>query len=164
MPTLREDVDAQATAGAGGPPRSLDPWTADSLARLIAVNLVGVVLIGLGWYQSSGQGDVRTELSWLEVAIAGALIAGLGNAAWLVRGRRQVRIAVAAAMNPLFSLESVAVAAPRAGATTAQVLIWVPRTGRVHDGSCPLVSGKDVRLATAEQARTLTRCEICLDI
>ena len=163
MATLREAVERRESLHGPRPPRSYEPWTAEGLARLIAGNVAGVLLIGLGWYQSSGQGDIRTDLSWLEVTIAGALLAGIVDAAWLMRGRRRVRAAVAAALDPILTadLEGGTAKSPD---RAAEVLLWVPGTQRMHDAGCPLVRGKDMRVATAAQRRSLTRCEVCLDL
>ncbi len=162
---LRAAVDRREAA-APAAVRSFDPWSADALVRVVAANIAALILVGLAWYQSSGESVIRTQLSWLELSVAGAVLAGVVNANWLLRGRRTVVAASAAALEPLQELDldlprGAAAATTAAAAGKAEPVLWVPGTERFHRADCKLVAGKDVRVVTASQRSQLHGCEVC---
>lgn len=54
------------------------------------LNAAGATLAVLGWWQASDAITVRSQVPWTNVAVAGLILSGLGNALWLVAGRRAV--------------------------------------------------------------------------
>lgn len=129
--------------------------------RLVAANAAALILVVLAWYQISGENSIRTQLTWLEVCIGGAVIAAIVDAHWLLRGRRMVNQATAAALEPLRELDLGfdTVDVPRQA--DAEPVLWVPGTERFHRADCALVAGKDVRVVTAAQRGQLEGCEVC---
>jgi len=54
------------------------------------LNLVGVVLLALGWLGASGRVTLRAQAPYLNLAVAGILLAGIGNALYLMAQRRSL--------------------------------------------------------------------------
>ena len=49
---------------------------------------VGAVAIVVSWYVCAGDVTFSQQVGPIDAAVAGLLVAGLGNATWLLRGRR----------------------------------------------------------------------------
>lgn len=142
--------------------RGIPPWTSNELTQVVISNAVGLVLIAVSWYQVAGQLTTRDELAWLNVGVVGIAIAGVANAMWLLRGRRNIglaRVMVLPDVPPRAKtawddrLSEDLDNSPVAGATMT----------RYHRPSCPLVEGKSVRAGSRrdhERAGKLP-CELC---
>jgi hypothetical protein len=66
--------------------RNSVPWTAEDLVRWIFASAVGGVLVGVGWYVAAGQARDTHQIGPLDLAIAGAVLGGVANVIWLLRG------------------------------------------------------------------------------
>lgn len=132
-------VDAAPRADSTG-----SPWPVGWLVSLLASTLLGLAAILTGWYGASGEGLLAEQVPWLNLAVAGGVIAGLGNSAWLLRGRRSVGELRRAL---LLAQPAVAPAAPlEVEAMPLLMADWVQADGmrKVHRPDCPMVAGKPV--------------------
>jgi hypothetical protein len=69
-------------------PRGALFWRAEDLLRWgITVGLGGIV-IAVAWYICSGDATFGQQVGPADAAVAGLLVAGVGNATWLLKGRR----------------------------------------------------------------------------
>ena len=145
------------------PGGSSDPWSPDHMTRVIAANLLGAALILAGAYQATAAADVRTRLSWLNFAIAGAILAGAANALWLQRARRVVgdeRAALLEAIRErLADIGHGGVASPTAALLAHGVVI----TGAdvVHRPGCPLTENRRIEPRDRDRWAGLRPCDIC---
>jgi hypothetical protein len=138
------------------------PWTVNSLLLLVFGNVVALVLIVAGWYGASTRGTVSSQGSWVDTAILGAILAGVLDCVWLLRGRR----AVGQQRRALITAESwrVTSGVPPQVAGTATTgesgpLVRVAGMIRVHHSDCPLVVGKATKVV--RRPANQPRCGIC---
>src|SRR5207237_7975300 len=66
------------------------PWRLGDAMSLLTLNAVGIALVIAGWYVAGGRLLLHHAVSGANVAIAGIIVAGVGNAVWLLTGRRAV--------------------------------------------------------------------------
>jgi hypothetical protein len=57
----------------------------------VALNLVGIVLIGVAFFGASGQAKVGTAFPYINLGVAGILVVAIGNTIYLQGFRRAVR-------------------------------------------------------------------------
>jgi hypothetical protein len=131
------------------------PWTAPDAVAVVATQAVGVVAIVIGWYEAGGQRSAGRQMAWVATAVAGLVVAAVGNAAWLGRARRRIGQRSAWARLALIDTRPAVVADDR-------VLI-VPGARRFHTPECLLVDGKATVAMTIEEARAAGResCGVC---
>lgn len=131
------------------------PWQVGWCLALLSTTAVGLIAVLYGWYGASGQGVLARQMPFLSTALAGTVVAGLGNCGWLLRGRRSVgelrRSLLVAAPPSARPAEAVATSAP-AG--------WVQAPGMTlrHLASCLLVAGKQVCAVELDAAPA---CAVC---
>jgi hypothetical protein len=128
------------------------------VVRIVVANAVALVLLVAGWYHAAGAGDVRTQLTWLNLSLAGLAVSAVSNGLWLLRGRQVVGLARVAMLPdvPKRHANTSTLAPPGAVVTSKGMT-------RFHRPGCPLVAGRSVRdgSATALVERGLSPCEIC---
>ncbi len=66
------------------------PWRLGDAMSLLTLNAVGVALLVTGWFMAGGRLLLHDQVPGANVAIAGIIVAGVGNAVWLLSGRRAV--------------------------------------------------------------------------
>ena len=54
----------------------------------VVLNVVGLVLLALGWVAVSGKVTLSDQAPYLNIAVAGLLLAGVGNALYIMATRR----------------------------------------------------------------------------
>jgi drug/metabolite transporter (DMT)-like permease len=62
--------------------------TRKSAVPTIVLNVAGLLLLVLGWVAVSGQVTLSDQAPSLNIAVAGLLLAGVGNALYLMSTRR----------------------------------------------------------------------------
>lgn len=67
------------------------PWSRLDALRSALLIAVGAVLWLLGWHWVSGRPAMHDQIVPLNLAIVGLVLAGAGQAAWFLTGRRAVR-------------------------------------------------------------------------
>jgi len=71
------------------PPRAASgPWPRAAVSSVVSLNGIGLALVLGGWYVAAGQLLLRDQVAGSNVAIAGIVVAGAGNAVWVLTGRR----------------------------------------------------------------------------
>lgn len=66
------------------------PWRPGDLVALYLANLVGAAVLTVAWLEASGYVSLQHQVPWLDAAIAGVIVAAVGNVSWLLVGRRSV--------------------------------------------------------------------------
>lgn len=136
------------------------PWSAEQLARLVVSQLTAFAVIMVAWYQTSGTGLVQRQLAWLCVGVVGLVVAGAGNALWLLRGLRHIQLAQRAAL-PAATRSRPEPAPAKSGA--APLLVSGASLTRYHLPDCALVAGKETFAAPRPGHEPADRrpCEVC---
>jgi hypothetical protein len=125
-------------------------WARTDLVLIVAANVVGAVLILIGWLGSSDALTLSDSVDWLKVGIVGVIFAGICNGLFLLRGRRAVGLARRAVLG-------IPRTRPIGTDTAAPALVALAGSTRVHVPTCPMVLGKPVQPATDD----LQPCELC---
>lgn len=141
-------------------------WRAEDLFRwAVAVGLGGVV-VAVSWYVCAGEVSFSQQVGPTDVAVAGLVVAGIGNVGWLLKGRRALgeRRRALVADVPLADRTQVDVVSvvPR----PADVDLYVGGDGmeRFHRPECVLTSGRRdwKSMSRAEhQAAGREPCGVC---
>jgi hypothetical protein len=139
------------------------PWSADHLARLVVSQLGAFAVIVVVWFQTSGTGMVQRQLAWLGLGVVGLLVAGAGNALWLLRGLRRIQLAQRAVLPDAQRAQAArpAPSPPEAGAVS--LLVSGASMTRYHLAGCSLVVGKETYGASRPGHESARRrpCEVC---
>ncbi len=127
-------------------------WGSDDLLRWAFTIFAGAVVIGVAWYICAGDVSLNQQIGPTDVAVAGLLLSGLGNATWLLRGRRAVgerrRVLLP---NPLAQVESSRVARVVTSTSAVQstpsdapteVFLAGPGMELFHRPTCALAAGR----------------------
>lgn len=131
----------------------VQPWEDGHVLQLCATSALGLVAIVVGWYGASGSALVDRQTLWLNLGVAGTVVAALGNCVWLLRGRG----AVGARRRQLVSMAPSPSSPPAASGGAG--LVRASGMARVHRADCPLVAGKKVRKAVTADGDA---CGVCL--
>jgi hypothetical protein len=153
--------------------RALRPWTGNDLVIVCVTTIVALGLVAVGWHGVSGEVEVRRQVLWLDLGVAGVLLLGVGNAQWVLRGRR----AVGDRRARLLPLGGEPIGEPAGGLTpgagTAGAPPMAPRRAegvvagaamtRYHRPDCELVAGKEVVTAGRNEHAAQGRrpCAVC---
>lgn len=153
-------------------PVALPIWGPRRLAVAFVGNSVGLTVIVTAWWATSGARSVPHQLAWLNVGVAGLILAGLSDLFWLGEGRRVLRRERISAFPPAVPLTPTGLPATvvpmKAGARSATPgsdgqLVTVAGTLRYHRPGCVLVRGKAVTVSagTGPSQGSLRACEVC---
>jgi hypothetical protein len=116
------------------------PWKTADVAIVMVGEAMGLAVIAAAWVRTSGQPTPARQVPWIASAMAGVILAGIGNAAWLARAHRAIgKRRVGALLRPTEVLLHARRVTPAPDA-----LVTVPGARRYHRASCPLVSNKTV--------------------
>jgi hypothetical protein len=63
-------------------------WGAEDLLRWAITTGLGGIVIAVAWYVAAGEATFAQQVGPLDAAVAGLLLSGVGNLAWLLHGRR----------------------------------------------------------------------------
>ena len=133
------------------------PWSlADARTAFLPV-VLGMVLLGWAWWESSGTGKLDEHTTAVVFAVLAAAVCLAGCYAWVSAGRRAVRERRAALIGAL----ELALPAPSVVLVDTEAgdgLVTVAGTQRYHRAGCLLVRGKVVEPASAHGR---TACEMC---
>lgn len=85
---LKRDIYHGSATRAQRGSTAVSLWRAEDLLRwAVAVGLGGVV-VAVSWYVCAGEVSFSQQVGPTDVAVAGLLVAGIGNVGWLLKGRR----------------------------------------------------------------------------
>ena len=151
-------------------PRRTGPWSSSQVAALVAGNLCAVLLAFVGWLRASDEGQAGDQILWLNVSLAGVVVAIAVNGFFLARGRQTVRLATPVALAGV--PRAMVAATPSlngsgrvAGTAASQSgrVVSVSGLKRYHRPECALVAGKAVEAAQSASfaGSGLLPCEVC---
>jgi hypothetical protein len=136
-----------------GVPRRAAPtnpllWSAEDLLRwLITIGLGGIV-VAVAWYIAAGEATFSQQVGPIDAALAGLVLAGLGNVTWLLHGRRALgerrRLLlpdVAAATHVVVTAQRVA-GDPSPTGAGEDVFLAGEGMDRYHRPDCALAAGR----------------------
>ncbi len=132
-------------------------WGAEDLLRWVITVGLGGIVVAVSWYVCAGDLQFSQQVGPTDAAIAGLLLAGVGNVAWLLHGRRALGERRRALL-PDVTLDSLDRAAPvatrrRQGPATetmtsvpsaSEEALFVAGEGmeRFHRADCVLAAGR----------------------
>jgi hypothetical protein len=133
-------------------------WPAERAARLVLTNVVSLLVLVAAAYEAHGAETTRVALAWFNAGLVALMVAAVTDGLWVLSGRRAVVLArVAVLPGP--------VTAPTRSRepATPSALVAGPRMTRYHRPSCPLVSGKTVRIQSKDAHERAGRrpCDTC---
>ncbi len=136
------------------------PWRLGDAMSLVTLNAVGIALLVTGWFMAGGRLLFHDQVSGANVAIAGIIVAGVGNAVWLLTGRRAVglrRNVVGVAIEQRYRNRQ----RPTAAATPK--LVAAKGMTRYHRPDCVFVAERRVTAHKREthESRGRTPCGVC---
>ena len=152
-------------------------WRPEDFMRwVISIGAGGIVLV-VSWYVCAGDASFYRQIGPLDAAVAGLILAGLGNAMWLLRGRRNIGerrrallpdMAVARAIDEAVGeLRELAVG-PGVGVSAdlraeQRLLVAGDGLARFHRPGCALAAGRNWTGANRQAHLDLGRqpCGVC---
>lgn len=150
------------------------PWRVNDVVVVYLANLAGATCLALAWWGASGVGRFGDQLAWVELGIGGLVVAGTGNALWLLHGRgtvgRRRRDLLHTFELPTESSgvggdePGAAEPVPAAAAAARDQLVAAAGMTRYHRPECQLVAGKAALPASRSAHERAARipCGICL--
>lgn len=136
------------------------PWNSDAMVRVIALNMLAGVLLGVVWFQTSGEATARNQLSWFELGLAAIGLCGAANANWLLKGHR----AISASCRELEAnrIRDALIFDDQLVAGDDQVVAG-PAMSRYHRPGCAFAAGRQIShyAPAAAVASGWTPCEAC---
>jgi hypothetical protein len=146
--------------------RATVPWRVGDLTVMAGANLLGLIGLLVANFGGGGQADLGAELPWLRLGIGAVVVAGAGNALWLMAGvravairRRQLLERAPAIRTALRSVADQSNALP----ADAEALVAGPQMTRYHRTDCPAAAGRPVAPAPLDGhlRAGLRPCGIC---
>jgi hypothetical protein len=130
------------------------------VSSALTLNAVGLALLVAGWSMASGRLLFHDQVSGANVAIAGIIVAGVGNGVWLLTGRRAVglrRRTVAEAIEGQYRSR------PRPVAEEATTFVAAKGMTRYHRPDCVFVVDRKVtgRRRETYESQGRTPCGVC---
>jgi hypothetical protein len=123
------------------------PWRAEDLVRWMSASALSGILVIVGWYLAAGQARDTRQIGPLDLAIAGAVLGGVANVTWLLRGwhsvgeRRKALVAQLSAALPVPPQEP-GLDFGEGRLSAAEILVG-GRSRYFHRPGCPLARGRD---------------------
>ena len=138
-------------------------WGRRSRVVLAAGWSIGLLVVCLSWWGTSGEATADDQYRWLGLGVAGMIVCMVVGAGWVFTGMRAVgtRIRVAVPRPPETSVPVVELRA--VPDDVADVLVAAAGMRYFHRSSCRLAQGKAVRPADrATHAREgRSACGVC---
>ena len=128
-----------------------------------ALLVVGAVVLFVGWWGISGTTARADQYGWLNIAIAGVIVIGVANCAWLIAGRRRLA-ARAAGVYMRIERRTVAAVTPNGSESSVRPTLLAGTGMRhYHREDCDYVQGKKVTRRTLGRHEREGRrpCPVC---
>jgi hypothetical protein len=145
-------------------PRPPPPlWLPGDVVLLYALSLLGAALVLASAWATTAADDVSTRIAWINLGVAGLIVAGTGNAFWLMAGRRAVGQRRARLLTVPRVDTAVSVAPPREDTEPDRGLAAVAGGRRFHRKDCALVADKAVTVGARSRHERAGRrpCGVC---
>jgi hypothetical protein len=132
-------------------------WGAEDLLRWVITVALGGIVVAVCWYVCAGDTQFSQQVGPTDAAIAGLLLSGIGNLAWLLHGRRalgerrrsllpDIAVDDLEYRTPVGTRRHVGPASPamNSPASTAEDTVFVAGEGmeRFHRPDCALAAGR----------------------
>lgn len=116
----------------------LSPWSSVESVRLVAVSLLGLAAVVVGWVGSAHEPSFHGQTRWMVAAVAGFVVMGYGAVSWLMRARSSV-------LQRRHLLLPLPVSTGVVGSVVAaaDTIVVGPVPSRYHRPGCALVRGRD---------------------
>jgi len=142
------------------PSAPASPWRLGEAMSMVTLNAVGFVLVVAGWSVAAGRLLFHDQVSGANVAIAGIIVAGVGNGVWLLTGRRAVglrRRTVADAIERRYR------SLPRPITEASTTFVASKGMTRYHRPDCVFVVERRVtaRRRETHESQGRTPCGVC---
>ena len=160
-------VDGRSLPTCGGAARSAVPaglWGAQELLRWALTVGLGAIVIAVAWYICAGEATLSQQIGPMDAAVAGLLLAGMGNVGWLLHGRRVVGQRRQALLPDLAEVRLVSAKSPLVHPTVSELLVAGEGMERYHREGCALTEGRiDWTAATRQEHESAGRtpCGVC---
>jgi hypothetical protein len=121
-------------------------WRVEDLLRWAITVGIGGIVVAVCWYVCAGDASFGQQIGPANVAVAGLLVAGVGNATWLLKGRRALgerRRALLPDFTAPVTRRRISEAPAEADAP-AHLEVYMAGDGmeRYHRAGCPLAAGR----------------------
>jgi len=116
-------------------------WRAEELLRWGLTLALGAIVIGVAWYVCAGEANFSQQVGPLDAAVAGVLLAGVGNVGWLLHGRRALGQRRQALLPDIVDVRRVS-AAVEDHSATSELLVAGEGMERYHRQGCTLTEGR----------------------
>jgi hypothetical protein len=126
-------------------------WDAEDLLRWAITTGLGGIVIVVAWYIAAGEATFGQQVGPLDAALAGLLLSGLGNLAWLLHGRRALGerrrlllpdITEATAATDAHATDVGPLSTPTTAAAVEDVFLAGEGMERFHRPDCALATGR----------------------
>lgn len=142
--------------------RVLSPWAPAETVRLAAVNVLGVLLVGLGWWAAHQEVALGRQVRWATLAVSGLIISGYGIVSWLMRAHWSIMQRRESLVPDTLVRESTVSPDPGHAHGTATVIVG-PGGRLFHRHGCALTAGR--RWASVDRSSALAGdrqpCGVC---
>lgn len=134
-------------------------WGRAQLAGLATCLTVGLAVIGLSWFGSSGTRRPADQVRWVALSLVGLALAAVANVAWVLRSRRAISHEVRA-LPDVLGWRPGAVGRADEGEDSC---VTAPPSTLYHRPDCVFAADRAVRTASAQSHRAggLEPCEVC---
>jgi hypothetical protein len=142
-------------------PYATEPWNRRNVTGFTVATALGAALLGASYVGVSAEVHLKDQVPFLDLGVAGLLVAAVGGVRWLAAGIKAVRVRkatdLALVRSRFGSVEATGPAGP------SDDFVATARMTRYHRPNCSLVAGKDVRAATAAEHSAAERrpCGVC---
>lgn len=140
------------------------PWRDSDVVMLFLTAITGSLVVIAAWFGVSGSTSMARQATWLNLAVIGFAISGMGIVLWLIRVRRAIaerRLTLISLGMPDESDTSIVVMPlNRSDLSTRRLeFVRIPNMALAHERDCPLVAGKPTEIATIGNSEP---CGVCL--
>ena len=146
-------------------------WRPEDLLRWGITVAVGGIVIAAAWYVCAGEASFAQQIGPINAAVAGLLLSGVGNTAWLLKGRRVLGERRHALLPDVLVPVGTSVGDDGGGDAVdglePQHALFVAGDGmeRYHRPTCPLAAGRQgwtAMTADRHEAAGRRACGVCL--
>lgn len=142
-------------------------WRPKGAVGWAVASALGALVIGLCWYQASGEGKTSNQTVYLNISVIALVLCGLANLVLLllparraVGNRRQSLLSLVADGG---SVRSVASTPSYRGSVPGRILVAGPGLRDFHNHDCPMAAGRGWPPASRDELVRAgrTSCRVC---